>query len=294
MFWRHLLAVSRSRSNRLGLSQGERLQIFAQNLFPEIREYVILGNPKTIDEPEYLAKLKATFVQGTQQIVTPESRVAELLANLVKTNKPKLGGQQVSAFQSNSFSKPDDFFEMKRELREIPQSLARLNEQGNKKHRDRKFDGPNKQKKRFEMRQTQGPHNDSYQPGRNSQGQPVFYQCGGLGHTSHPCLAQYQQTPGWYSRPNGYGNSEKRGPRNNYNVNMIKETQVHDRHADSHFLSPSVPRPDTSRGKSLLTTAYINELPVCCFIDTGADISILGKNFWDCMPNDQRPVSTVG
>eukprot|EP00794_Sanderia_malayensis_P004898 gene4898-5541_t len=169
----------------------------------------------------------------TQKTVTPESQVAELLANLVKTNKTKFAGQPVSAFQSNSFSKPDDFFEMKKELREIRESLARLNEQGDKKHRDHKFDGPNQQKKRFEMRQTQGPHNDRYQPGRNSQGQPVCYRCGGLSNTSRSCLAQFQQTPGWYPRPNGYGNSEN--PRNNFYVNVIKGTEFQDRHADNRM-----------------------------------------------------------
>eukprot|EP00794_Sanderia_malayensis_P007615 gene7616-8456_t len=274
-----------------GVAQPAPVAIkFLERLAPLLHDLAGTVRQSAEMQADSNARLGCKLRDWTQKTVTPESQVAELLANLVKTNKTKCGGQQVSAFQSNSFSKPDDFFQMKKELREIRESLAQLNEQGHKEYRGCKFDGPNQQKERFEMRQTQGPKNDSYQPARNRQGKPVCYQCGGSGHTSRSCLTQYQQTPGSYSRPNGYGNSAKRGPRNNYNVNMRKETQVH----DNRFLSPSVPRPNTSQGQSLLTTAYINELPAPCLIDTGADISILGKNFWDCMPTDQRPVSTAG
>ena len=71
-----------ARSNRLKPSPDDRLQVFVQNLLSHLREYVILGNPKTVEEAKRLARLKASISPTPASTQAPLAD--ETTLNLIK------------------------------------------------------------------------------------------------------------------------------------------------------------------------------------------------------------------
>jgi len=175
----------KKRCQRLKLTEQDQLHYFLTGLKPDLQSFVILKEPKTLEEAERYAKLKSSL---PSQPTFSASEVAAIKKSLVDELTKATPKPQVSAVQNdNKFDHRQSRNEGARSnkgIRDlIQQELAKLNKQ-NQGYSQR---GPsNSYYPRSGYRQNfRGDF--SYRDTRTSMGQIVCQNCGRIGHHQRQC-----------------------------------------------------------------------------------------------------------
>ena len=126
-------AFIRQRCLRLGIPKAEEMQYYIQGLEPKIREFVILQQPKTMEEAENAAKIRNS-VKEPQVSALTMSDVLALQRNFVQElQRDGLLSQPTSSGNSNAYrqtsqvpQRPDNFGPRPPRQNSDPQNLRQI------------------------------------------------------------------------------------------------------------------------------------------------------------------------
>ena len=88
---------------KLNLSPKDRLHFFVQNLEPSLRDYVILGHPKTYDEAEHLARRKSSLAGNKIARAQNDAELKQVVIDSIRDNikgfqsSPQVGASEYLA-----------------------------------------------------------------------------------------------------------------------------------------------------------------------------------------------------
>ena len=324
-----------SKSNRLKLSENERLQVFVQNLLPHLREYVILGNPKTYDEAERLARLKDSLhPPPTQKGI--DNDTLKLLQELVNSKKMPA----VAATEPNNFRKHEDFNAESVQgaisdlYNKINNLQATARNQNYSSQGPQTFDGTYQQHSSWyepsgyygEHQQVPGqdrrslwksgsfrtPNRFNYSrrgAGRGNSsgfrtrdGQVICSTCEGVGHYARSCPVlssgpssrpQNSQNPQQNLARRGHGNFRGNHHLNpdfsgrNHHVNVV--TWAPEGTDCAQTGAQLLGGMASGTQEPLQVKCLVNGVPTKSLVDTGSQITVVSKDFWQRLPDGLRP-----
>ena len=319
-------------SNRLGLSAKERMHVFCKNLLPHLKKFVILNAPKTFDEAERFARVRASFKDEPKKLEVGEETI-KLLKGVASTPPPPPVASnipratQVSAFNTqteDTNSRRIDRMEegLQKVLEEVKSLKAPVFLRESPYNQGNNYS--NRTGNRFGNRYRdfpnafRGSNRGAFRGGRTTQGQPVCSRCNKPGHFARSCYANLerpsisahqQQNFGSNFARRGRGNHNNFNRQQNYNgqgygVNVIScplGAPTKTEQGDSSYLLTGLPKmvsifgstSRTTTSPTLLVNAFINEVPVVCLIDTGAEVTVISEEFWRSIPiEDRLPLNT--
>ena len=122
---------------KLNLSPKDRLHFFVQNLEPSLRDYVILGHPKTYDEAEHLARLKSSLAGNKIARAQNDAELKQVVIDSIKDtlkgfqSSPQVGASEYLAQRRDSssvdFTRFADVVDgLQRQMNDVTQQLRGL------------------------------------------------------------------------------------------------------------------------------------------------------------------------
>ena len=318
-------------SNRLNLSPKERMHVFCQNLLPHLKKFVVLNAPKTFDEAERFARVRASFKDEPKKLELGEETI-KLLKGVASTTPPPVASDaprptQVSAFNTNNGDTNSRRMDrMEEGLQKVLEEVKSLKTPVFRREQpyDQGNNYPNRTANRFGNRYQgnysipfRGNSRGDFRGGRTIQGQPVCSRCNQPGHFARSCYANLGRPPVSGQQQQNFSNNFARRGRGNYNnfnrqqnynrqgygVNVLscppRVTPETEQETVSNL--PTVPSQNVpflgsarkASGATLLVNAFINEVPAVCLIDTGAEVTVVSGEFWRTIPTENKlPLET--
>ena len=213
----------RRRCQRLDIPIAEQLHYFVQGLRPDLKTYVILQQPKTLDEAENSARIKES-IPGPPSINVTTDDIVMMKQDLIKQLKQEHLEQNSDrdVHEQNTAAKQTDHNEYVRQIVREELQTANKNPSG---QRTEHFDS----------------RSDFRRPNRTRDGRIICFNCERPGHIKRYChLRNFRQNEYQNNRQNtprqdDYRTYEFR-PNEQYQSNSFREYESNEPASDQNYM----------------------------------------------------------